>query len=109
MPGTNGLYWKRASKKRPVVIIQNDSGNTFSDDTIVAYVTTNTSRRIYPMQFDICLPGSRPVSRVKCENIETVHKSRLTQKIGELSPLEMQMLDICLRVSLGITSNTKGE
>ena len=53
-------------KTRPVVIIQNDAGNASSPTVIVANMTTNTSRRLYPMQFDIDLPGHSP-SRVQCE------------------------------------------
>lgn len=52
-------------KTRPVVIIQNDAGNASSPTVIVANMTTNTSRRLYPMQFDIDLPDiRRPVSSV---------------------------------------------
>lgn len=89
-------------KNRPVVIIQNDTGNRFSDDTIVAKITRNISRWIYPTQFDVRFSESGKVSRVQCESLETVHKSRLTKKIGQLNPLELKMLEICLCVSLGI-------
>lgn len=49
-------------KTRPVVIVQNDAGNASSPTVIVANMTTNTARRLYPMQFDILLPG-RALSR----------------------------------------------
>lgn len=44
-------------KTRPVVIVQNNAGNASSPTVIVANMTTNTTRRLYPMQFDIDLPG----------------------------------------------------
>lgn len=44
-------------KTRPVVIVQNDAGNASSPTVIVANMTTNTTRRLYPMQFDVDLPG----------------------------------------------------
>ena len=50
-------------KTRPVVIVQNNAGNASSPTVIVANMTTNTTRRLYPMQFDIDLPG-RALSRV---------------------------------------------
>ncbi len=56
-------------KTRPVVIIQNDAGNASSPTVIVANMTTNTSRRLYPMQFDIDLPGHSP-SRVRTSGYE---------------------------------------
>lgn len=89
---------------RPVVIVQNDVGNANSPTVIVANITTRTGKRIYPMQFDIILPG-RSVSRVMCEQIRTVDKSRLQEKIYSLNPDEMVQLDRCLSVSLGL-SNT---
>lgn len=39
-------------KTRPVVVIQNDAGNTYSPTVIVANMTSNTDRRLYPFQFD---------------------------------------------------------
>lgn len=43
-------------KTRPVVVVQNDAGNASAPTVIVANMTTNTTRRLYPMQFDIPLP-----------------------------------------------------
>lgn len=75
-------------KTRPVVIIQNDAGNASSPTVIVANMTTNTTRRLYPMQFDIDLPG-RALSRVQCEQIRTVDKSRLREKVYTLTEEEL--------------------
>lgn len=79
-------------KTRPVVIIQNDAGNASSPTVIVANMTTNTSRRLYPMQFDIDLPGHSP-SRVQCEQIRTVDKCRLRERIYTLTGEELRKLD----------------
>lgn len=95
-------------KTRPVVIIQNDAGNASSPTVIVANMTTNTTRRLYPMQFDIDLPG-RALSRVKCEQIRTVDKSRLREKVYTLTEEELRKLDACLAVSFGITHQTEQE
>mgnify|MGYP001068730935 FL=1 len=70
-------------KTRPVVIIQNDAGNASSPTVIVANMTTNTSRRLYPMQFDIDLPGHSP-SRVHWDHITTVDKGRLRERFYTL-------------------------
>lgn len=95
-------------KTRPVVIIQNDAGNASSPTVIVANMTTNTTRRLYPMQFDIDLPG-RALSRVQCEQIRTVDKSRLREKVYTLTEEELRKLDACLAVSFGITHQTEQE
>ena len=76
-------------KSRPVVIIQNDAGNASSPTVIVASMTTNTTRRLYPMQFDVSLPG-RAVSRVQCEQIRTVDKARLLELVYTLNDDELE-------------------
>lgn len=95
-------------KTRPVVIIQNDAGNASSPTVIVANMTTNTSRRLYPMQFDIDLPGHSP-SRVQCEQIRTVDKCRLRERIYTLTGEELRKLDDCLVVSFGMTRQAAQE
>lgn len=65
-------------------------------------MTTNTTRRLYPMQFDIDLPG-HALSRVQCEQIRTVDKCRLRDKVYSLTEDELRKLDACLAVSFGMT------
>lgn len=108
LPGKPGRHRKRGKKTRPVVIIQNDAGNASSPTVIVANMTTNTSRRLYPMQFDIDLPGHSP-SRVQCEQIRTVDKCRLRERIYTLTGEELRKLDICLAVSFGMTRQAAQE
>lgn len=91
-------------KTRPVVVIQNDTGNNYSPTVIVANMTSNTDRRLYPFQFDVALPGGRPVSRVLCEQIRTVDKTRLLEKVYTLTEDELLVLDQCLAVSFGLSA-----
>ena len=91
-------------KTRPVVVIQNDIGNTYSPTVIVANMTSKTDRRLYPFQFDVALPGGRPVSRVMCEQIRTVDKSRLLERVYTLNDAELQVLDKCLAASFGLVA-----
>lgn len=95
-------------KTRPVVVVQNDAGNASSPTVIVANMTTNTARRLYPMQFDILLPG-RALSRVQCEQIRTVDKCRLRDKVYSLTEDELRKLDDCLAVSFGMARQTAQE
>lgn len=95
-------------KTRPVVIVKNDAGNASSPTVIVANMTTNTARRLYPMQFDILLPG-RALSRVQCEQIRTVDKCRLRDKVYSLNEDELRKLDDCLAVSFGMARQTAQE
>lgn len=95
-------------KTRPVVIVQNNAGNASSPTVIVANMTTNTTRRLYPMQFDIDLPG-HALSRVQCEQIRTVDKCRLRDKVYSLTEDELRKLDDCLAVSFGMARQTAQE
>ena len=79
-----------------------NAGNASSPTVIVANMTTNTTRRLYPMQFDIDLPG-HALSRVQCEQIRTVDKCRLREKVYSLTEKELRKLDDCLAVSFGMT------
>jgi len=87
-------------KDRPVVIVQNDTGNAHAPTAIVAPMTHGRKRR-YPTQFDVAMPTGK-ISCVLCEQTTTVGKSRLLRRMGQLSELEMQQLDQCLKVSLGL-------
>ena len=99
--GSPGAIGSEERKERPVVIVQNDVGNTCSPTVIVAPLTSNIRRYRYPMQFDVDLPDRlRP--RVLCDQIMAVDKSRLLNKVYTLSRHELQKLDRCLKVSLGL-------
>ena len=106
--GSPDAIGREERKTRPVVIIQNDAGNASSPTVIVANMTTNTSRRLYPMQFDIDLPGHSP-SRVQCEQIRTVDKCRLRERIYTPTGEELRKLDDCLAVSFGMTRQAAQE
>ena len=86
------------SGKRPAVIIQNDTGNEFSPTLIMATITSAYKKYI-PTHLNIFI--DRP-SIVLCEQLITVSKQRLMNKIGELSEEVMVKLDEKLKISLGL-------
>ena len=70
-------------KVRPVVIIQNNTGNRFSTTTIVAPITTKLGKAYLPTHH--LLPegiGLKYKSMVMCEQIRVIDKSRLLKKIA---------------------------
>lgn len=88
---------------RPCLIIQNDVGNKFSPCTIVAIITTRTTKAKLPTQ--LWLPTSCGLPRnsmVECEQIRTIDKKRLGEKCGEVDPQIMQKVNECLRISVGV-------
>lgn len=84
---------------RPAVIVSNDNNNKHSTAVEVCYMTTQPKTSL-PTHF-ITKQALRP-STVICEQITTVYNERIGEWIGELSPEEMQQLDKCLGISLGL-------
>ncbi len=84
---------------RPVLIIQNDVGNRFSPTVIVAAMTTKTEK-ILPTHINIDLNDSG--STVLLEQLRTLDKTRLKQKIGRLTDDEMLKIGKGLKISMEI-------
>lgn len=86
---------------RPVVIIQNDVGNTFSTTTIAA-LTTNTRHSRMPTH--VCINGATEPLRdsvAMLEQLRTIDKSRLKGYVGRLSEMTMKKIDSALSISVG--------
>ncbi|NLY88203.1 MAG: type II toxin-antitoxin system PemK/MazF family toxin [Firmicutes bacterium] len=87
---------------RPVLIIQNDIGNTYSPTTIVAAVTSRIKRAKLPTHVEIKKNHS-PLERdsvILCEQLRTIDKKRLTEKIGQLDEETMKKVNTALEISL---------
>ena len=88
---------------RPVLVLQNDVGNKYSPTIIAAATTSRLTKAKLPTHIEIAKENS-PLSKnsiVLLEQIRTIDKSRIKEKIGELSPEIMQQIDNALLVSLG--------
>lgn len=83
---------------RPCVIIQNDIGNSASSTTIVALITSQSKNNI-PTHMNITL--HKP-STIMFEQIRTISKERLLNKIYELNEQEMEEMNEKLKISLGL-------
>lgn len=91
---------------RPVLIVQNDRGNASSRTTIVAAVTSKTAGRTLPTH--VVLPAERygldKDSVVLLEQIRTIDRRRLKNRIGRLLPADMEALEKALRASFGLAA-----
>lgn len=88
--------------RRPVLVIQNDTGNRHGATVIVAPVT---SRSRLPFPTHVLLAeqdGLREGSTVLLEQVRTIDKSRLGAKVCSVGPAQMSAVDAALTVSLGI-------
>ena len=88
---------------RPVLVVQNDVGNKFSPTVIAAAITSQLDKAKPPTQ--ITLPAEKyglpKNSVVLLEQIRTLDKRRLKEKIGELSADIMTRVNEALLISLG--------
>lgn len=71
---------------RPVLIIQNDTGNKYSPTVIAAAITSQTGKNKLPTHIEIGSNknGLKSDSVVLTEQIRTIDKSRLKEKIGHI-------------------------
>ena len=92
---------------RPVIIIQNDIGNKYSPTIIVAAITSQINKAKLPTHVEISSEeyGLNKDSVVLLEQIRTVDKKRLKEKIGHMSEKDIQKVDQALLISLGLSKN----
>lgn len=88
---------------RPILIVQNDTGNKYSPTIIAAAITSQMNKAKLPTHIEI---GANEFGLVKnsvilLEQIRTLDKRRLKEKIGELSPVTMRKVNTALLISLG--------
>ncbi len=89
---------------RPVLIIQNNVGNKFSPTVIVAAITSQIQKAKLPTHVELQARrhGLEKDSVVLLEQIRTIDKQRLQQKITELDDTVMNFVDDALKISLGL-------
>ncbi len=85
---------------RPAVVLQNDKGNTFSNTTIVAFITSKLKRRDIPTH--VILEGYKlwKPSMLLMEQIATVPKELISSKIDRLRPEDIKRVEQALDISL---------
>ena len=88
---------------RPVLVVQNDVGNKYSPTVIAAAVTSKINKAKLPTHIE--LPsntyGLQKDSVILLEQIRTLDKRRLKERIGELNETTMSRVDNAILISLG--------
>ena len=90
---------------RPVLIIQNDTGNKYSPTVIAAAITSQTGKNKLPTHIEIGSNknGLKSDSVVLTEQIRTIDKSRLKEKIGHIDDrLVMNKVNNAIGISFGL-------
>ena len=90
---------------RPVLIIQNDLGNKYSPTVIAAAITSQTGKNRLPTHIEINseMCGLKSDSVVLTEQIRTIDKSRLKERIGHINDEKViDKINNALGVSFGL-------
>jgi len=89
---------------RPVLVIQNDIGNRFSPTVIIAAITAQIQKAKLPTHVEIDAERYHfeRDSVILLEQVRTIDKSRLTDKITQLDEFLMEQVDQALEVSFGL-------
>ena len=89
---------------RPVLIVQNDTGNRHSPTVIAAAITSQTGKARLPTHINIA-GGSVGLSKdsvILLEQVRTIDKKRLREHMGRLDDKHMDLVNNALAVSFGL-------
>ena len=89
---------------RPVLIVQNDTGNRHSPTVIAAAITSQIGKARLPTHIELSAQsvGLNRDSVILLEQIRTLDKSRLRERMGKLDENTMTAVDNALAVSFGL-------
>ena len=90
---------------RPVLIIQNDTGNRYSPTVIAAAITSQTGKARLPTHIDLPVNESCGLSRnsiILLEQVRTLDKKRLRERMGHVEEEVMEKVDTAIAVSFGL-------
>ncbi len=92
---------------RPVLIVQNDVGNRYSPTVIAAAITSQREKSRLPTHIELnstsC--GLSKDSIVLLEQIRTIDKKRLKERMGQLDDGSMGKINRALTISFGLGDN----
>ncbi len=93
---------------RPVLVIQNDIGNKYSPTVIVAAITSQINKAKLPTHVELAADnfGITKDSVILLEQIRTIDKKRLRERIGHLSEELMKEVDTAIQISFGLIEYT---
>ncbi|MDQ3247992.1 MAG: type II toxin-antitoxin system PemK/MazF family toxin [Chloroflexota bacterium] len=111
-PQRGEVYWVKLdptigseiAKTRPAVIISNNVGNQHADRVIVAPISAGGVLKLYPYEVKIedVEGGLGQTSKVLLDQIRTVDKTRLGNRIGALTSKQMEAINRAIGLSLAV-------
>ena len=87
---------------RPVLVVQNNKGNRFSTTVIVAPISSKLKKNHLPTHVVIELEGLQKKSVILLEQLRTIDKKRIREKVGKVNEAMMQEVNMAMRTSLDL-------
>jgi mRNA interferase MazF len=87
------------AKRRPAIIVSNDSANRNLSRVVVVPLTSSTAK-LYPGEALVKI--SEQTSKAMADQIMAADKSRLKDKLGEISKADLELVEDAIRVHLGL-------
>ncbi len=108
VPRRGEVYWvtldptvgSKIRKTRPAVVVSNDACNRYGGRVVVLPITSHVES-LYPGEARIRVAG-KP-GRALGDQIRSIDKMRLRQRIGTLNAVEIADIDDALRITLGLS------
>ncbi len=90
-------------KTRPALVVSNDISNQYSG-TVTILPITEKGKKIYPFEVELSskTSGLKKVSKIKCQQIRTVDKSRLLKMLGVVEKEVVEKIEEALLIHLAI-------
>lgn len=93
--------------KRPVLVLQNNTGNLHSSTIIVATITSQEKKKGQPTHYPLPPVGRlKMASVVQLEQIKTIDKCRVIRYLGKVPKDHMREIGHAIKVSLGMSSSS---
>lgn len=96
---------------RPVLIVQNDVGNKYSPTVIAAAITSKMTKAKLPTHIGVLAKdvGLNKDSVILLEQIRTLDKTRLKEKMGHLDEVTMNEVNSAITVSFGLATTDQAQ
>lgn len=104
MADLEGAIGAEQKSLRPVLVVQNNTGNYFSPTTIILPLT-KVSKKEMPTHHWLPVDNQTKLiepSLVLCEQIRTIDKSRIKDIVGSVSKEDMEIIDLRMSMSIGL-------